>query len=92
MDRSMSVGFTRPSHRSRKKQTGSARAASLTDPRTERREVVAMMVLLLDFHRRTPADAPLHSLDSYAIAFDRLPQMVRELTNEPQPVSTRQIE
>jgi hypothetical protein len=54
-----------------------------------------MMVLLLDFHRRTPADAPLHSLDSYAIAFDRLPQMVRELTNEPpsgKPVSTRQIE
>ena len=32
-----------------------------------------MMVLLLVFHRRTPAD-------SYAIAFDRLPQMVRELT------------
>src|ERR1700730_15820629 len=88
MDRSMAVGFTRPSRRSRNRQTGSARAASLTDPCTERREVVAMRVLLLVFHRRTPAD-------SYAIAFDRLPQMVRELTNEPpsgKPASTRQIE
>src|ERR1700730_3434608 len=49
-----------------------------------------MIVLLLVFHRRTAADAPLHSLDSYSVAFDRLPQIARELTNEPpsgKPVS-----